>query len=247
MIDLAAAVAHNRKFLGLGALPDRTEARIAKLIEAWQEAHGLDPDGAYDRATEESLNTALVGEDGFAPPAVEAPPRSVQIWPPWQSPTDYIWGTPGPPGSAWAKANIVDCHGTTRLPGVPDRFYVQLHRKAVATFHEGLRRAAAVSAYRIERAGGYNYRHMRHDPRMPLSTHAGGHALDIDAKRNFGKTFGVNEDGPEPWTPEWMAIWPDGLPRDFVEAMESVGARWGGRWRAPRGKRGYRDPMHFEL
>ena len=36
-------------------------------------------------------------------------------------------------------------------------------------------------------------------------------------------------------------LWPDGLPRAFVEAFESVGFSWGGRWK------GYCDPMHFSF
>ena len=56
--DLDAAVRHNSKVLGLAQQADNTEARIAIALAHWQESHGLEPDGAYDRATEESLNTA---------------------------------------------------------------------------------------------------------------------------------------------------------------------------------------------
>ena len=39
----------------------------------------------------------------------------------------------------------------------------------------------------------------------------------------------------------WRRLWPDGLPRAFVEAFEGAGFEWGGRWR------GYVDPMHFQV
>lgn len=244
--DVDRAVAANAKLLGLGVLADRTEKRLAMALAAWQEAHGLEPDGAYDRATEESLNTALAAfDDDFGEPEIVEVP-TVAPWTTWTSPNDLVLGTPGPKGSAWWRANIVNCHGT--LPGVPGKWYVQLHRKVVPAAMEGLRRAQiAAPGYKIERCGGWVYRHMRHDPKMPLSTHARGKALDFDPNRNFAITYGKGEDGPEPWSPEWLRTWPDGLPRAFVEAMESCGWRWGGRWRAPKGKRGFRDPMHFEL
>lgn len=251
---LAAAVAHNAKFLGLDALADRTEDRIAIAIAFWQQEHGLEPDGAYDRATEESLNTAQFGVDGdddhdlvptgepFRAPGTAFAPM------PWPFKkgisSDSALGIPGPSGSAWARANIIDVHGLDTRPGG----VTQLHRHVAPHVIESIRRGKlAAPTYVIKRCGGFVYRRIRHSLDGPLSKHARGGAFDINANENFSKTFGIDEDGPEPWSKEWLEIWPDGMPRAFVEAVESTGVVWGGRWRCVKGKRGYRDPMHFQV
>jgi hypothetical protein len=75
---------------------------------------------------------------------------------------------------------------------------------------------------------------------MPLSYHSWGIAVDIDPDQNYAKTFSAGAT-PAPWSPAWKTIWPKGLPQAFVEAMESVGWSWGGRWK------GFVDPMHMEF
>jgi len=258
-MDIAAAVATNAKLLGLAGLPLNTQRRTVALLRAWQAEHDLEPDGVYDAATEESLNTALHAlEDG--PGLVAEPDDQVIVQPgpyragvkplgPWPGPTPMTsaqWkaaaGTPGPPGSAWEKANIVDAKNLDERHGSTGVF-----RLALPYAKEGIARVRA-TGYPVERCGGYVYRHIRHDPTMPLSKHASGLALDLNSNANFSKTFDVNEDGPEPFTPAWCAIWnhPHAITQQAVEAMESCGWKWGGRWRAPKGKRGFRDPMHFQ-
>lgn len=236
-INFEKAIAYNAKEMAAGEF---TAEMIAVLVAAWQSTHGLVADGFCGPATQASLTT-LIDDRGEAPPAK---------WPPFDGPltvspqnrTDVyrIFGDPGVGAvdGAWERANIL----TSRdMPGVPSKFYFQCHKLVEPYMREGLRRARlAAPDYVIARAASFVFRHMRHDPSMPLSYHAWGIAIDIDADRNFAKTFKPASATPEPWSPAWMAIWPKGLPRAFVEAMESVGFRWGGRWK------GFCDPMHFE-
>lgn len=159
------------------------------------------------------------------------------------------YGDPGvkrtSPDPAWVKANIVTCRdvngtpGHPSMPGVPARFYFQCHRLVEPAMRAAFTAAhLAAPSYTIERAASFVFRHQRHDPARPLSEHSWGTAVDIDADENSARQF--SGAGPEPWSAEWMAIWPNGLPRAFVEAFEAHGFEWGGRWR------GFRDPMHFQ-
>lgn len=157
-----------------------------------------------------------------------------------------MFGSPGTLtlDKAWERANIVDCHGTSgdhpSMPGVPAKWYFRTHRLAEPYFREALRRAQeAAPDYRMERASSFNFRHQRHDPKRPLSAHSWGVAIDVDPALNFARTF-TRGTRPAPWSPEWMKIWPKGLPRAFVEAMTSIGLTWGGWWLEC-------DPMHFCL
>lgn len=149
-----------------------------------------------------------------------------------------MFGVPGrgKADPAWERANIITVRD---LPGVPPRWHFQTHRLVEPYIREGLRRAAiAAPEYRIERAASRVFRHIRHDKDAPLSMHSWGIAFDVDPSLNGGKTLSKRA---EPWGPEWMTLWPKGLPRAFVEAIESVGFQWGGRWFP------YCDPMHMEF
>lgn len=152
-----------------------------------------------------------------------------------------LFGDPGKgePNPAWVKANIV----TKRdLPGVPSRFYFMCHKLAEPYIREAFRRAAAADpGYIIRRTASFVFRHQRHDVKRPLSYHSWGIAVDVDSEMNRSRTFADDELQPAPFSAEWNALWPTGLREPFVEAFESVGFAWGGRWR------GFVDPMHFEL
>jgi hypothetical protein len=135
---------------------------------------------------------------------------------------------------AWERESMMLAR---RLPGYGRPLYV--HRTMEPYLREGLRRALlAEPSWRPKAIGCFNPRRMRHDGTMPLSLHSWGVAIDIDAADNGGEYV---RDRVEPWSPAWMKIWPSGLPRTVVEAFESCGWEWGGRWRT------YLDPMHLQL
>lgn len=129
------------------------------------------------------------------------------------------------------------------LPGNWNNGKVKLycHDLMAPYLREALRRAEEKGALEaIKRIGCYTYRHQRHDTRRPLSYHSWGIAVDVNPPHNRVVRFAPGKK-PAPWSDEWMEHWPQGLSREFVESMESVGFRWGGRWKQ------FVDPMHFEL
>lgn len=190
------------------------------------------------------------------------------VWPAFDGPLERrpetlreivaVFGNPadadGNESLEWKTKHLVDRGPDDPLPGCPVEGpgrYVVMHRLIEPYAEEGLRRAQiAAPYYGIRRIGCHNFRRMRHDtpekaaaekrPLRPLSKHAWAIALDINPDDNRARQFEAGAT-PEPWSPEWDATWPRGLPREFVEAMESVGWRWGGRWK------GFVDPMHFEF
>lgn len=169
---------------------------------------------------------------GFDGPLQRIPRNRAEVY--------ATFGDPGKgtPDQEWEKANIITVRD---LPGVPHRWYFQCHRLAEPYIREALRRALLVDPdYEIERAASFVFRHQRHDPKRPLSYHSWGIAFDVDPGLNSGKTFAPDKT-PIPFSKEWNKQWPKGLSRPFVEAVESVGFAWGGRWK------GYCDPMHFEF
>jgi D-alanyl-D-alanine carboxypeptidase len=161
-------------------------------------------------------------------------------------------GSPGrgQPDPEWERENIVELHEkwNNRLPGVPAKLYVQANRIVVPYLFEGLRRAGiACPDYAIERIGCYVFRHTRHDPDLPLSIHSWGWAADINSHRNFARSFPRGK-GPKAWSVDWFKVWPEGLPRLFVEAMASCGWAWGSDWDEDGLSEDHTffDPMHFE-
>ena len=134
------------------------------------------------------------------------------------------------------------------MPGV-ERYYFQCHRLCEPDMRLALESVVLKCPGYVKTAGSFVFRRMRHDTieraaaehraPMPLSVHSWGAALDLNASDNFSHTFHGHT--PEPWSSEWNRIWPRGVTRDIVAIFESIGFRWGGRWK------GFVDPMHFEL
>jgi hypothetical protein len=151
-----------------------------------------------------------------------------------------VFGNPGvgKVDKRWARANCVTAEN---LPGRWNKGSGRLytHRLAEPYQREALRRCQVLGCLdEIETLGCFNFRHQRHDPTRPLSYHACAIADDLNSATNGGWYPGHPV---EPWSPEWMERYPNGLSRDVVRAFESCGWKWGGRWQ------GFVDPMHFEL
>ncbi len=199
---------------------------------AYQLLNGLTRDGKLGPATLAHLR----GETSPTPPR---PTDRFEVYQMYGDPENGVDGTED---LQWTSANIVSCHGTgeyPQLPGVPSvgpGRYVQVHREVEPVLRECLQLANRFSSYKIERLGCHNFRTI--SSTSYLSYRSWGIAFDVDGADNGRHQF--PEGGEvEPWSAEWMAIWPAGVDREFVAAFESVGWTWGGRWRNA-------DPMHFE-
>lgn len=171
-----------------------------------------------------------------------------------------IYGDPGQGGvdPRWEHANIVDCHGQAAgarvrpaMPGVPAETYFRCHRLVEPYMREGFERLRRdAPGFRIVRAGCFNYRHMRGDPRLPLSQHARGIAVDLNNEANKARYFKRGQ-APAAWSPAWLKLWPieaGGVTRAVVEAWKACGFRWGGDWDDDDHTTDevYVDPMHVE-
>lgn len=127
---------------------------------------------------------------------------------------------------SWERENL---SMSPALPGVPkvkrwgSRRYC--HKLIHPFIVEAFRRAAIVAPeYAIQRVGFFCPRMMGSNPDS-WSYHTWAVAVDINASANKARKRRLVTD----------------MPPAFVWAFESVGWRWGGRWK------NYVDPMHFEL
>jgi hypothetical protein len=156
-----------------------------------------------------------------------------------------VFGNPGTGkvDKKWERANMVLARD------IPLKGKLYCHRLAEPYIREGLRRAEiSCPDHEVTRLGCFNFRHQRHDPKRPLSMHSWGIALDINPQWNKGVYFKRGE-APEAWSEAWEKIWPHGLPKAFVQAMQSVGFASGMDWNEDGRTNDHRyiDPMHMEL
>ena len=221
-----------------------TGEHLTKLTEFWQGGHFLTIDGKCGPNTLKSI----LGDGTVDVSGADTNPTR-QLWEPFHGPLEYlpsnrhdvyrIFGNPGSIKAErkWVKENIREFRD---LPGVPHKWYVKLHKLAEPYVREALRRAEEASDYKIDRFGGFVFRHQQHKDSMPLSYHSWGIAFDVNPHLNYGKHYARGA-APEPFSEEWKEIWPNGMPKAFVDAIKSVGFSWGGDWST------FKDPMHFEL
>jgi len=229
-----------------------TDEHVAMLVKSWQEGHGLDGDGFAGVATQATLDAELYKPKILAP----------RVWRPWDGPEEkqptnrrevyQMFGNPGKgePDRKWARDNIITLHQSrgNQLPGVPGNRWVEVHKDIEPYLREALRRAVITDPdYVIERIAGYVFRHTRHDPSRPLSLHSWGIAVDINPHLSSAKYFAKDEI-PEAFSNEWNRIWPKGVPKEYVAAMQSCGFAWGSDWDEDGDNQDhrYQDPMHFE-
>lgn len=138
------------------------------------------------------------------------------------------WFEPSP---AWKKDNLVKVN-LSDLPGFPQYpgatiTGVTVHRVVapilVATWAELHRRGLTGKLRTFN--GSFAARHMGHDRTRPLSVHAFGAALDLDAAWNgYGSPLSRMQ-----------------MDREVVRCFEECGWTWGGRWSSP-----YEDGMHYQ-
>lgn len=153
-----------------------------------------------------------------------------------------MYGNPGDTklSARWERDNMILVKG---LPGNwnKGKGRIYCHRKAAPAIKEFLRRCElyGVLDY-IETLGCFSYRHMQHNPSMPLSYHAFGVAFDINPKHNRAKRYKRGE-APKPFGEEWDEVWPKGVPELLVKAATESGFEWGGNWLR------FIDNMHFQL
>lgn len=208
---------------------------------------------SIEASTHKAISTE-VARYPVLPESLRSSPAPVQfVGPIGKLPTTRggVYDTYGNPGGSaidkkWERRNMVVARD---LPGTwndsSHRLYI--HKLAEPYLREALRlcQERLCIGY-IKSMGCFNFRHQRHDATLPLSYHSWGIAIDINSSDNAAKYF--TENAPQCFSPEWWKLWRKGIPAAVVEAFESVGWRWGGRWRSRDGRgRVFVDPMHLEL
>ena len=259
------AIAYNRKEVAGG---DLTESHVIRMVEFWQQNHDLEGDGKAGAMTQKSLDNSIDQGWDLCPLDLMKENESGFVdgkWLPWDGPEksqpksrqqiSYFGNPETHKGSnkmskTWYKANIVECHQSNgnRLPGIPAKWYIKVHKMVEPYLREALRRCALVAPeYFIERMGSYNFRHMGGDPNRSLSMHSFGVAFDVNPSDNSGMHYDKGK-SPAAYDERYMKRWPNGVPAEFVQAFTSCGFAWGSDWDEDGRTEDHRflDPMHFE-
>lgn len=222
---------------------------LTKLAKHWQNDHFLKVDGKCGTKT---LKSILEDDDlvDIVSDTDTEPTR--QLWEPFHGPLDQIprnrrevyqvFGNPSNGSKVdrkWKKENIRTFRKGMALPGVPPHRYIKIHKLAEPYMREALRRAAERSDYKIVTFAAFNFRLMR--GRNRLSYHSWGIAMDINHVQNPAIRYKSAADKPVPFSEEWHKLRPRAMDKAFVDAIKSVGWRWGGDWKT------FADDQHFEF
>jgi hypothetical protein len=257
------AIAYNQKEVADG---DLTDSHVIRMVEFWQQNHDLEGDGKAGGMTQKSLDDSIEREWETCPP----PPCTGEDqfvdgkWLPWDGPeesqpksreqVEYFGNPETQPGSnqmskTWYRKHIIECHQSNgnRLPGIPAKWYIKVHKMVEPYLREALRRCEITSDYAINRMGSYNFRHMGNDPGRSLSMHSFGAAFDVNPPDNSGMHYSRGN-SPSAYSDRYMKRWPKGVPAEFVQAFNSCGFAWGSDWNEDGRTEDHTflDPMHFE-
>lgn len=228
----------------LVGLPRGTLLVVSNEQDGWLE---VDADGHHGwvAAAYVSLDPVVPGKDPMVPARFDG---QIAHRPRDRNEVIAAFGDPSRGGlytenadPTWRAHNIVELHGADAFLPVLARSYFPIHHEIEPYAREAFKRAEAAAPGYVQRPGtwGFNFRHMRHDPSLPLSYHSWGIAIDVNPDDNVAASFKPDE-RPAPWSLVWMKRWPRGVPASVVAAFESCRFSWGGRWT------GFCDPMHFE-
>lgn len=183
----------------------------------------------------------------FDGPALRQPRNRTEVYEIFGDPGKYV------ENKAWTEKNLVWCHEKkgNRLPGVPERWWIGVHRIVEPYLREALQRLLiSCPWFVIEVLGSHNWRTIRHRAGGPLSYHSWGIAFDLNSKINFGKDFPKGK-APQMGTKEWDDIWkpdPRRINREVIDVFESCGFRSGADWDEDglTSDETYVDLMHVE-